>query len=140
MNAQTHLPTATADAAELASLASLARGLAVVTSIVVVTISALAWGRRGLEAAGVGSALSVFNVFLLTRFAQKALAAAAVGDASDAASSLNAALLFKMIGIFAAVWCLSRLMHLETLPLALGLLVTVFCLVAAGLVTARRME
>jgi hypothetical protein len=126
--------------AELASLASLARGLAVVTSIVVVTISALAWGRRGLEAAAVGSALSVFNVFLLTRFAQRALAAAAEGDPSDAASRLNAALLFKMIGILASVWCLSRLMHLETLPLALGLLVTVFCLVAAGLVTARRME
>jgi hypothetical protein len=38
------------------------------------------------------------------------------------------------------VWCLARLLRLETLPLALGLLVNAFSLVAAGLVIARQPE
>jgi hypothetical protein len=134
MNAGTHLPTDTAN------LAAFARGLSIVVGGVVVTASALAWGLPGLRAAGVGTLISVLNVFLLTRFARQAISAAETGDASEAAGRLNGALGFKTIGLLAAVWCLSRLTHLETLPLALGLLVTAFCLVAAGLITAGRTE
>lgn len=123
-----------------ADLAAFARGLVIVGGVAVVALSGLAWGTPGFRAAGVGAALSVLNVFLLTRFARQAIAAAVDGDASEALGRLNGALLFKTIGILIAVWCLSRLLRLETLPLALGLLVTAFSLIAAGLVVARQPE
>jgi hypothetical protein len=38
------------------------------------------------------------------------------------------------------VWVICKSTNLRVLPLALGLLVTVFCLLAAGLVTSLRAE
>src|SRR4051794_19816214 len=102
MTAQTHLPTDTAD------LAAFARVLSLVVGGLVVTISALAWGVPGAKAAGVGTVLSILNVFLLTRFARQAISSAATGDASDAASRLNGALGFKTVGLLGTIYCLSR--------------------------------
>jgi hypothetical protein len=126
--------------ARTADLSAFARGLSIAAAGLVVAASGAAWGVKGVRAAGVGAALSVLNTFLLTKFARQAITAASAGDASDALSRLNVALLFKTIGLFGAVYCFSRLFHLETLPLALGLLVNAFSLVAAGLVLARQPE
>lgn len=139
MTSQT--PQIALQTARTADHAAFARVLAFVAAGGVVAASGLAWGMAGLRAAGVGAALSVLNTFLLTKFARQAIAASAEGgDATDALNRLNVALLFKTIGLLGAVWCLSRLLRLETLPLALGLLVNAFSLVAAGFVIARQPE
>lgn len=126
--------------ARTADHAAFARVLAFVAAGAVVAASGLAWGVAGLRAAGVGAALSVLNTFLLTKFARQAITAASEGEATDAMNRLSVALLFKTIGLLGAVWCLARLLRLETLPLALGLLVNAFSLVAAGFVIARQPE
>lgn len=129
-----HLPTDTTE------LAALARGLAIVVGGAVVTASALAWGLPGLQAAAVGAGLSVLNVFVLTRFARQALTVAAAGGPNTAVARLTSAVGAKTIVLLTIVWAVTKSTNLRTLPLALGLLVTVFCLVAAGLVTAHRTE
>jgi hypothetical protein len=134
MNQATQTPS---DPVELAALA---RGLAVVVGGGVVTLSALAWGMPGLAAAAVGAALSVINVFVLTRFARQAVVVAAAGGPNTAIVRLTSALGAKTIVLLTTVWVVSKSASLLPLPLALGLLVTVFSLVAAGLVTARRTE
>jgi hypothetical protein len=125
-------PTSTND------LEARARGLSIVVGGAVVVASALAWGTKGLVAAAVGSALSVINVFVLTRFAQKAVAVAAAGGPNTAIVRLTSALGAKTIVLLTVVWALCKTSRLALLPLALGLLVTVFCLLAAGLVTNLR--
>jgi hypothetical protein len=132
----------TTQALQTADHAAFARVLSLVAAGAVVAIAGVAWGMAGIRASGVGAALSVLNTFLLTKFARQAIAAANVadGDVTDAVNRLNVALLFKTIGLLGAVWCLARLLRLETLPLALGLLVNAFSLVAAGLVIARQPE
>lgn len=134
------MTTQTLQTARTADHAAFARVLSFVAAGGVVAASGAAWGMAGVRAAGVGAALSVLNTFLLTKFARQAIAAANSGDATDALNRLNVALLFKTIGLLGAVWCLSRLLRLETLPLALGLLVNAFSLVAAGFVIARQPE
>jgi hypothetical protein len=121
------VPTSTSD------LAARARGLALVVGGAVVVLSALAWGTPGLVAAGVGAALSIVNVFVLTRFADKAVAVAAAGGPNTAIVRLTSALGAKTIVLLTIVWALCKSTHLLVLPLALGLLVTVFGLLGAGL-------
>jgi hypothetical protein len=130
----------TTQALQTADHAAFARVLSLVAAGGVVAVAGVAWGMAGVRASGVGAALSVLNTFLLTKFARQAIAAASQGDATDAMNRLSVALLFKTIGLLGAVWCLARLLRLETLPLALGLLVNAFSLVAAGLVIARQPE
>ena len=117
-----------------------ARGLAIVVGGGVVALSALAWGTPGLVAAAVGAALSVVNVFVLTRFTRQAMAVAAAGGPNTAIVRLTSALGAKTIVLLTVVWALCKTTHLRLLPLALGLLVTVFCLLGAGLVTSLRGE
>ena len=117
-----------------------ARGLAIVVGGAVVVASALAWGVPGLVAAGAGAALSVANVFLLTRFASRATAVAAAGGPNTAIVRLTSALGAKTLVLLAIVWLLCKSGHVRVLPLALGLLVTVICLLGAGLVTSLREE
>jgi hypothetical protein len=123
-----------------ADLEARARGLAIVVGGAVVIVSALAWGMSGLVAAAVGAALSVINVFVLTRFASRAVAIAAAGGPNTAIVRLTSALGAKTIALLAIVWVLCKTSHLALLPLALGLLVTVICLLGAGLVTSLREE
>ncbi|MDB4980648.1 MAG: hypothetical protein JWM82_1400 [Myxococcales bacterium] len=128
--------------ADTIDLEARARGLAVVMGGAVVTLSALAWGTPGLVAAGVGTALSVANVFLLTRFARQAMELAAAGGPNTAIVRLTSTLGIKTIVLLTLVWVITKSTSLRilTLPLALGLLVTVFCLLGAGLLTALRPE
>jgi hypothetical protein len=125
-------PTTTTD------LEARARGLSIVVGGAVVVLSALAWGASGLVAAAVGAGLSVLNVFVLTRFARQAVAVAAAGGPNTAIVRLTSALGAKTIVLLTVVWALSKSSRLAVLPLALGLLVTAFCLLAAGLVTGLR--
>jgi hypothetical protein len=115
-----------------------ARGLALVVGGAVVTASALAWGAPGLRAAAVGSALSVANVWALTRFARQAMTVAAAGGPNTAIVRLTSALGAKTIVLLTILWVLGKSAHLLLLPLALGLLVTVICLLGAGLLSALR--
>jgi hypothetical protein len=91
-------------------------------------------------AAGIGAALSVANVFVLTRFARQAMAVAAGGGPNTAIVRLTSMLGAKTIVLLTIVWAVSKSAHVRLLPLALGLLVTVFCLLGAGLVTSLRGE
>ena len=123
-----------------ADLEARARGLAIVVGGAVVIASALAWGMPGLVAAAVGSTLSIINVFVLTRFASRAVAIAAAGGPNTAIVRLTSALGAKTIALLVIVWVICKTSHLALLPLALGLLVTVICLLGAGLVTSLREE
>jgi hypothetical protein len=125
---------------DTSELAALARGLAIVVGGAVVTLSALAWGMPGLRAAAVGASLSVLNVFVLTRFARQAVAVAAAGGPNTAIVRLTSALGAKTIVLLTTVWVLCKSTTLLVLPLALGLLVTVICLLGAGLFTNLRAE
>lgn len=127
-------PTDTTD------LAAHARGLSLVVGGAVVTLSALAWGMPGLQAAAVGAGLSVMNVFLLTRFARQAVTVAAAGGPNTAIVRMTSALGAKTIVLLTIVWVVTKSASLRIMPLALGLLVTVFSLLAAGLITGRRSE
>jgi hypothetical protein len=130
----THQPETTAE------LSALARGLAIVTGGAVMTISAFAWGLPGLRAATIGATLSVLNVFLLTRFARQAVLVAAAGGPNTATVRLTSALGAKTVVLLTTLWVACKTTDLLVLPLALGLLVTVFCLLVAGLFTALRAE
>jgi hypothetical protein len=121
-------------------LAALARGLAIVVGGGVVALAAFAWGTPGLLSAAIGAALSVMNVFVMTRFASQAVAVAAAGGPNTAIVRMTSALGAKTIVLLTVVWVFSKSASLRVMPLALGLLVTVFSLVAAGLVTSRRSE
>jgi hypothetical protein len=88
----------------------------------------------------VGAALSVLNVFVLTRFARQAVATAAAGGPNTAIVRLTSALGAKTIVLLTFVWVICKSTSLLVLPLALGLLVTVFCLLGAGLFTNLRAE
>jgi hypothetical protein len=110
-----------------------ARGLAIVVGGGVVVASALAWGLAGLAAAGVGAALSIANVFVLTRFARQAMEVAAAGGPNTAIVRLTSILGAKTIALLGIVWAVCKAGRLQTLPLALGLLVTVISLLGAGL-------
>jgi len=138
MTPQTQTTDETAD--PTSDLLGRARGLAVVTGGGVMTASALAWGVAGLEAAAVGAALSVVNVWALTRFAQSAVLQAAAGGPSTAIVRLTSALGAKTALFLTVVWLIGKNAHLQLLPFTLGLLVSVFCLLGAGLVTALRAE
>jgi hypothetical protein len=130
----TNAPTSTAD------LEARARGLAIVVGGAVVIASAFAWGMPGLVAAAAGATLSIANVFLLTRFASRAAAVAAAGGPNTAIVRLTSALGAKTLVLLVIVWALCKSTRLLVLPLALGLLVTVICLLGAGLVTSLREE
>ncbi|HVU50674.1 MAG TPA: hypothetical protein VHL80_08295 [Polyangia bacterium] len=123
-----------------ADLEARARGLAIVVGGAVVVASALAWGMPGLVAAAAGATLSIINVFVLTRFASRAVAIAAAGGPNTAIVRLTSALGLKTIALLVVVWVICKTSHLALLPLALGLLVTVICLLGAGLVTSLREE
>jgi hypothetical protein len=119
---------------------ALAPGLALVTSGGVMILAAFGWGAAGLRAAVVGVLLSLVNVWALHRFSRRAAAQAASGGPNTAMVQLTAALGAKTALLFTAVWLLTRTAHLDALPFGLGLLVSVFSLLGAGLWTTMRGE
>jgi hypothetical protein len=116
----------------------LARPLALVLGGAVVAASGLGWGRTGTIAAAIGVALSLANVWVLHRLGTRAIRQAGdsdVGQATQAAVGLQVALAAKTVILLALVALLAnRGAIAQTMtPFALGLLVTVFALLAAGL-------
>jgi hypothetical protein len=120
---------------------ALARPLALGLAAVVTAASGLAWGSSGVLAALVGSALSLVNVTVLHRAALKAVRQVeATGVVGTAASGLQAVLAAKTVVLLTVVALLSGSVgqgRLST-PFGLGLLVSVFALILAGLIAAAR--
>lgn len=120
---------------------ALARPLALGLAAVVTVSAGLAWGMSGTLAALCGSALSLINVTVLHRMALKAVQqVAATGVVGTAASGLQAALAAKTVVLLTVVALLAGSVgqgRLST-PFGLGLLVSVFALILAGLIAAAR--
>jgi hypothetical protein len=118
---------------------ALARPLAVLFGLIVVAWAGLVWGPAGTLAAGIGALMSVGNVWVLARLGARAIRESgsepSAATASVAASRLHVALGTKTIILLALVAFLSNQgwASLAMTPFALGLLVTVFALIAAGL-------
>jgi hypothetical protein len=113
-----------------------ARGLAIVVGGAVLIAGVFGWGRVGLVAAAIGTAISLVNVWALRRLALRAVANVAVTGSGSAAAQLSAALGAKTMVLLVLVWLVSRAGAFPTVPFALGLLVTVFALLGAGLWSA----
>jgi hypothetical protein len=93
----------------------------------------------GLASAAVGAGLSVANVFVLTGVARKAVAvAAAAGPTPRSSADLDAGR--EDDRAHHDVWVLGKSASLRAPALASGSWSLCFCLLAAGLVTARRTE
>ena len=122
---------------------TLARPLALGLAVVVTVSAGLAWGQSGTLAALCGSALSLVNVTVLQRMAVRAarqVEVMGVAASRTAASGLQAALAAKTVVLLTVVALLSGSVghgRLST-PFGLGLLVSVFALILAGLVAAAR--
>jgi hypothetical protein len=116
---------------------ALAGLLAVGLAAAVVLGSGLVWGRSGAVAAGQGGLLSLLNLFALERLASRAVRRAQLGEGA-AAAGLQAALSAKTTLLLLVVALVARAGAggATLLPFALGLMVTVFALLAAGLRTA----
>jgi hypothetical protein len=117
-----------------------ARGIAVVGGVLVLALAAILGGRRAFVSAAAGSALSFANVWALERFAQRAVAQAAILGGGAVAAPLTAALGAKTVVLLTASWVLIRVGGLETLPFGLGFMVSIFSLLGAGLYAAQRAE
>jgi hypothetical protein len=117
-----------------------ARGIAVVGGVLVLALAAVLGGRRAFVSAAAGSALSFANVWALERFAQRAVAQAAILGGGAVAAPLTAALGAKTVVLLTASWVLIRVGGLETLPFGLGFMVSIFSLLGAGLSAAQRAE
>jgi hypothetical protein len=117
---------------------SAARPLALLLAAVVIAASGLGWGPRGTVAALVGSVLSLINVFILERMATRAAQRALDEGPGVAASGLQAALGAKTVVLLTIVALLAGTVGAGRLstPFGLGLLVSVFALILAGLLAA----
>lgn len=119
---------------------SLARPLALLIGVAVVAWGGLVWGRPGTIAAAIGTIVSLGNVWVLERLGARAMREVAgepsAAEATDVASRLHVALGAKTIILLALVAFLANQgwSSLEMKPFAIGLLVSVFSLVAAGLI------
>lgn len=114
----------------------LARWFAVLFGLGVVAACGLGWGVRGTLAAAIGAVVSVANVFVLERLGARAVKEAAVVENAFAAGSrLHVALGIKTLILLALVVLLANVgpAGRALTPFTLGLLVTVFALVAGGL-------
>ena len=116
----------------------LARPLALALAALVITGAGLQWGLGGAVAALVGSALSVVNVLVLQRLALRAARATLAEGAATAVRGLQAALAAKTVVLLTTVALLGGSVGAGRLstPFGLGLLVSVFALILAGLYAA----
>jgi hypothetical protein len=119
---------------------ALARPLAVVIGGGVLAAGGIGWGRGGTIAAAVGVLLSLGNVWFLHRMGTRAMRTAGdspndAGQATQAAVGLQVALAAKTVILLALVALLANrgAIARNVTPFALGTLVTVFALLAAGL-------
>jgi hypothetical protein len=119
---------------------ALARPLAVVIGGGVLAAGGIGWGPGGAAAAAVGVLLSLGNVWFLHRMGTRAMRSAGdnpgdAGQATQAAVGLQVALGAKTVILLTLVVLLANrgAIARNTTPFALGMLVTVFALLAAGL-------
>jgi len=114
---------------------ALARPLAVLFGVAMVAVAGLGWGVQGSLAAALGALVSIANVFLMGRLGQRAQREALLADPGRAATRLHAALGAKTIFLLVLVAFIAQRgpMGPSLTPFTLGLLVTVFALIAAGL-------
>ena len=121
---------------------ALARSLALLIGLAVVAASGLAWGPTGTLAAATGSLIAIANVWVLERLGARARREA--GDSEDAHASeravqagsrLQVAMAAKTIILLGLVALLAQLgvAARAMTPFSLGLLVSVFALIAGGL-------
>ena len=119
---------------------ALARPLAVVIGGGVLAAGGIGWGQGGTIAAAVGVLLSLGNVWFLHRMGTRAMRTAGdspgdAGPATQAAVGLQVALAAKTVILLTLVALLANrgAIARHTTPFTLGILVTVFALLAAGL-------
>lgn len=112
---------------------ALAGPMAAALGVLVVTMSALVWGRTGFFAAAFGAGLSGVNWFVLRRLSERAAFRAVVEGPATATAGLLAALTAKSMAMLLIVSVVVRLVGAQMLPFGLGLLVFVFALLAVGL-------
>jgi hypothetical protein len=115
----------------------LARPLAILFGVAMVAAAGVRWGAQGSMAAALGAVVSIANVYLMARLGQRAQREATEADPGRAAARLNAALGAKTIALLVVVAFIAQLGPVRThflTPFTLGLLVTVFALIAAGLI------
>jgi hypothetical protein len=106
-----------------------------------VTVAAgLQWGRSGVVAAGQGALISLINLFALERLASRAARRALELGGGAAAAGLQAALGAKTALLLLVIVLVARAQAVgpSLLPFALGLMVSVFALLSAALVTSFR--
>jgi hypothetical protein len=136
-------PTSPAEqAAPEQQVLGLARPLALLFGGVVVVSGGLGWGQPGAIAAGIGTAVSLANVWVLHGLGARAVRQAGdqtlspdVGTATQAAVGLQVALGVKTVILLVLVALLANRSTVAgaMTPFTLGLLVTVFALLAGGL-------
>ena len=117
---------------------ALARPLALLIGAAVVAWGGMVWGPAGTLAAAIGVVISLANVWVLERLGARAVRDVAEPDAdkaTQAASRLQLALTGKTIILLALVALVTNrgLVGATMTPFTIGLLVSVFALVAAGL-------
>lgn len=116
-----------------------ARAFAVVLGGVVVVGGSYGWGLPGLRAAAMGTALSLMNVWALERLVTRATRRVLADGAEAATRGLQAALGAKTVVLLTLVALLAgRAKGATSTPFTLGLLVSVFALLAGGIQTALR--
>ena len=116
----------------------LARPLALILALGLVGATASWGGRRAALAALLGSGLSFINVWVLGRLAARARVQVGQQGPLAAGSGLQAALGVKTIVLLFTVALVAGVggAGLPPVPFGLGLLVTSFALLLAGLTTA----
>lgn len=116
----------------------LARPLALILSLGLVGLAAAFWGRREALAAAMGAGLSFINVWVLGRLANRAARQALAQGPESAGGNLQAALGAKTIVLLFTVALVAGVggAGLPAVPFGLGLLVTSFALLLAGLTAA----
>ena len=114
----------------------LARPLALGIGAAVIAWSGIGWGRAGTVAALLGVVVSLANVWVLERLGARAMREATGAHPVHAAARLQVALGAKTIILLALVALLAQKgpAGLAMTPFTIGLLVSVFSLVAAGLI------
>jgi hypothetical protein len=117
---------------------ALARPLALAFAAALAVASTAAWGTAGGASALLGAAISLVNVWGLHRIARRAAGQALELGPGPATGALTAALGAKTVALFVLVALVTRVLPVVVTPFALGLLVTVFALVAGGLMAARQ--
>lgn len=130
-------PANSLEAARLEPLA-LARSFALGIGGAIVALSGLAWGVRGTVCALAGTIISLGNVWLMNRLGVRARREAASFDPAAAAVRLQVALGAKTVAVLVLVAALANRLPaagpgVAMIPFSLGLLVTVFALLAGGL-------